>query len=313
VLVFDLGRQLYARPLRSRIALALRSKGWSQKRIAEVLGVTQAAVSKLLKDVDFIKRLKLLGIHELEAELLVSYILEFIEKNEPDRAAEVANRYWLLITASGDLCNVHISAGWPYRYCTACMRSVYPSLSPERGMALADVERAVMLLEASRSAVLLIPEVLSNVVRAVKGAVGPRDVVAVPGRLARIGGRVKARERPAFGASRHLAEVVLASGYDACINIKFDELVARALKSLHVNYVEFSSERYGGSNPAAEAVKDLRERGVLARVVVDRGGIGIEPVTYIFGERAKEVVLIVEKIARLYAEYRASRGERTTL
>jgi len=311
VFVFDLGRQWYARPLRSRIALALRSMGWSQKKIAEVLGVSQAAVSKLLQDATSIMRLKHLGIHELEAELLVSYILELIEKNELGRAVEVANRYWLLVAASGDLCSVHINSGWSHRYCTACMRSVYPSLSPERAMALADVERAVMLLEASRNAVLLIPEVLSNVVRAVSGAVGPQDVVAVPGRLAKIGGKVRARDSPAFGASKHLAEVVLASGYNACINIKFDELVAKALKSLHVKYVEFSSEHYGGVNPAAEAVSELRERGALARVVVDRGGLGIEPVTYIFGERAKEVVLVVEKIARLYAEYRASQG--TTL
>lgn len=102
------------------------------------------------------------------------------------------------MTASGDACNLHIDSGWPYRYCTACTCSLYPSLSPERGMALADVERAIMLLEASHHIALLVPEVLSNVVRASKSAVGPRDVVAVPGRLARIGGRVKARDRLAF-------------------------------------------------------------------------------------------------------------------
>lgn len=60
-------------------------------------------------------------------------------------------------------------------------------------------------------------------------------------------------------------------------------------------------------------MKDLREKGVLARVVVDRGGHGIEPVTYIFGERAKDIVLIAERVARLYATYASPQEGHTPL
>jgi predicted fused transcriptional regulator/phosphomethylpyrimidine kinase len=166
-------------------------------------------------------------------------------------------------------------------------------------VALADLERAVLLAELSPNLAALAPEVLVNVARAAPGAVSLRDVAAVPGRLARVGGRLVARRRPRFGASRHLAEVLLASGYAACINVKYNKDVERALEELGFEKFAFSSERYRGPNPAAAAVREARERGELPRVAVDLGGRGVEPVTYIFGGSAVEVVLAAERVARL--------------
>jgi predicted fused transcriptional regulator/phosphomethylpyrimidine kinase len=114
-----------------------------------------------------------------------------------------------------------------------------------------------------------------------------------------VGGRLVARRRPRYGASRHLAEVLLASGYAACINVKYDETVERTLEVFGFEKVAFSSEDYREPNPAAAAVRMARERGKLPRVAVDLGGRGVEPVAYIFGDSAVEVVLAAERVARL--------------
>ncbi|MEM0024419.1 MAG: thiamine-phosphate synthase family protein [Thermofilaceae archaeon] len=290
-------KECYLSPLRAMLAKELRGKGWGQRAISRVLGVSQAAVSKLLSEERGLK-LAELGIDELESELLVGRLLELLASGRVVEASALAHRYWLLVAASGGACRLHKRDNWSLVSCTACTLALYPRLTAHRGRALADLERAVVLAESSMRLASVAPEVMVNVARAVPGAAGLRDVAAVPGRLAKVGGRLVARRRPAFGASKHLAEVLLASGYTACIDIKFDERVDRALVELGLERAEFSSEDYHSPNPAAAAVHEMRLKGALPRIVVDTGGRGIEPVTYIFGTSAVEVVLLAERVAR---------------
>ena len=290
-------RDYFLSPLRGELARGLRARGWSQGAIARALGVTQAAVSKLLSE-DRRPKLSELGVGDLERELLVGRLLELVLRGSPERAAALASRYWLLLAASGGACELHRRRGWSVEGCAACARALHPRRAPARAAALADLERAVILAEASTHLASVAPEVMVNIARAVPGAASVRDVAAVPGRLARVGGRLVARKPPSFGASRHLAEVLLASGYAACIDIKFDEGVEGALRRLGLEWVEFSSEDYPPPNPAASAVRGLRGSGRRPRIVVDVGGRGVEPVTYIFGGSAVEVVLTAERVAR---------------
>ncbi|MEM0459375.1 MAG: thiamine-phosphate synthase family protein [Thermofilaceae archaeon] len=290
-------KEYYLSPLRAMLAKELRGKGWGQRAISRVLGVSQAAVSKLLNEERGLK-LAELGIDELEAELLVGRLLELLASGRIVEASALAHRYWLLVAASGGACRLHKRNNWSLMSCTACTLALYPRLTAHRGMALADLERAIVLAESSTRLASVAPEVMVNIARAVPGAVSVRDVAAVPGRLAKVGGRLIARRKPAFGASKHLAEVLLASGYSACIDIRFDERVERALEELGLEWTWFSSEDYPSPNPAAAAVHERRRKGTLPRVVADTGGRGIEPVTYIFGASAVEVVLCAERIAR---------------
>lgn len=293
-------KEYFLSPLRSRLAAELRARGWGQKAISSVLGVSQAAVSKLLSEERGVK-LAELGIDELEAELLVERLLELIASRKVETASALAHRYWLLVAASGGACELHKCNNWPLASCSACALALYPRLSTHRAKALADLERAVILAESSTHLAAVAPEVLVNIARTAPGASSVRDVAAVPGRLAKVGGRLIARRKPAFGASRHLAEVLLASGYAACIDIKFDDRVGEALEKLRLEYARFSSENYRSTNPAAAAVREMRERGRVPLVIVDVGGRGIEPVTYIFGSSAVNAVIFAEKVARAAA------------
>ncbi len=300
----ETARECFLSPLRSEIAAVLRQKGWGQSDVAKALGVTQVAVSKLLREARKGK-LREIGINDLEAELLVAATVDLIEKGELELASALLHRYWLLVSASGSACEMHRKMGWTLRECAACARALHPKLAPAKAAALADLERAVMLAELSPNLAALAPEVLVNVARAAPGAMSLRDVAAVPGRLARVGGKLVARRRPRYGASRHLAEVLLASSYAACINVRYDEVVEHALEALGFEKFVFSSEEYPEPNPAAAAVREARERGKLPRVVVDLGGRGVEPVTYIFGSGAVEVVLAAEQLARLIKSQRS--------
>lgn len=294
----EVAREYFLSPLRSEVAIELKRRGWNQKEIARALGITQAAVSKLFRERRSGK-LREINVDDLEVELLVAAVVDLIERGELELASALVHRYWLLVSASGSACDAHREKGWQLPNCAACARAVYPRLAPARAVALADLERAVVLAELSPNLALLAPEVLVNVARAAPGAVSLRDVAAVPGRLAKVGGRLVARRKPRYGASRHLAEVLLASGYAACVNVKYDGAVERALETLGFEKIAFSSEAYPVANPAAAAIRRAREGGALPRVAVDLGGRGVEPVTYIFGSSAVEVVLAAERVARL--------------
>ena len=58
----------------------------------------------------------------------------------------------------------------------------------------------------------LIPEVRSNLVYAKPGAGTPADVLAVEGRITAVGGRPHPSGPPVFGASDHMARLVVALG-----------------------------------------------------------------------------------------------------
>jgi len=300
----EIARECFLSPLRSEIATVLRQRGWGQSDIAKALGVTQVAVSKLLREARKGK-LREIGVGDLEVELLVTATVDLIDKGGLELASALLHRYWLLVSASGGVCRKHWEMGWGLRECAACAMALNPKLAPAKAVALADLERAVLLAELSPNLAVLAPEVLVNVARAAPGAVSLRDVAAVPGRLARVSGRLVARRRPRYGASRHLAGVLLASGYAACINVKYDETVEHALEALGFEKIAFSSEGCREPNPAAAAVREARELGKLPRVAVDLGGRGVEPVAYIFGDSAVEVVLAAERIARLVGGQRS--------
>ncbi len=296
--------RVYIPAIRAGVVQRLRRHRWDENKIARALGITQAAVSKKLRYNKWVEDLKQLGTNTTEINVVISAIFNFILENRLEEAGTLINRYWYLLLASGDICRIHRERfRWWINDCNICMRTFFPEIEPTRAAVLANVERALIILKHSNTFASVIPEVLSNIVMSVPGARGINDVAGIPGRISRSGGRVIVREKPSFGASRHLAEVLLASRiYRAAINIRFNEKVEEALKKLGFRYVKFTSSKYPSRNPAAEAIKELYHVGKLTRAVIDTGGEGIEPVTYIFGANAVEVATIAVEVSRLHAE-----------
>ena len=76
-------------------------------------------------------------------------------------------------------------------------------------MEILTVKKALVIIQNSDDMAELIPEVRSNLVMARKDASSIDDVVGVPGRITTVKGRPRAFMKPEFGASSHMARLIL--------------------------------------------------------------------------------------------------------
>ncbi|MDD1651515.1 MAG: phosphomethylpyrimidine kinase [Methanomicrobiales archaeon] len=158
----------------------------------------------------------------------------------------------------------------------------------ERKEVLRRLRDAVSLLVAGMDPGL-VPEVGTNLVYAVSGARSPGEVAAVEGRIVRLKGKVHPVGDVAFGASDHMARVVLtALRFDPRIraagNVRFSGEAVERLEDLLLEVCEFDRRKeppgvstmdWGVAHCCRESVPD---------VIYDRGGVGKEAMIRILGE-----------------------------
>lgn len=148
----------------------------------------------------------------------------------------------------------------------------------------------------------LIPEVQTNFGYALPYAETAGDVAAFPGRIVRLYDKITAVAGPAFGASRHIAAIILTvmryhPEYRAAINIRFsEELVARCKK---LGWTVYSFDRSKEPREVKEQEGSTLEWGtdsIVSRqenvpdIIFDRGDMGKEPMIRILGKDPEDVV-----------------------
>ncbi|AEH44406.1 phosphomethylpyrimidine kinase [Thermodesulfatator indicus DSM 15286] len=148
----------------------------------------------------------------------------------------------------------------------------------------------------------LIPEVQSNLAFALPLAKTHEEVAAFPGRIVGLGAGARPVGCPKFGASRHIANVVLAAmQFDpqrrAAMNIRFSEELLRKAKELGFSLGEFSRaeepqdvKAKEGSTLAWGVTKVCKDLGFVPDFIADRGEVGKEPMIRILGKTPLEVV-----------------------
>jgi hydroxymethylpyrimidine/phosphomethylpyrimidine kinase len=156
----------------------------------------------------------------------------------------------------------------------------------------------------------LIPEVQSNLAEALPGAAGFEDVAAFPGRIVRCGHRVRRVDGPAFGASRHMAKILLAatrwgSPYRAVMNVRYGLDVLAACRRTGLTVEGFSRheeppevKRAEGSTLEWGTATVLERFGYAPDAIYDEGDVGKEPMVRVFGTDAVEVARRVAAVAR---------------
>ena len=154
----------------------------------------------------------------------------------------------------------------------------------------------------------IIPEVQSNFGYALTYARSADDVAAIPGRIIKFGKDVRTLSDPAFGVSRHIASIVLAtmrydSEYRCAINIKFSEDIINICRELGYFVDNFDRSNEPEDIKAKEGSSlEWGTDSVLSRldtipdVIFDRGDMGKEPMIRILGKNPDEVV---EKVLRI--------------
>jgi len=189
--------------------------------------------------------------------------------------------------------------------------SVYREM--ERYRTLQTLQEAGNLLE-SRPVGLLVPEVQSNLLVALPYARGPEDVAAFPGRIVRVDDKVKIVSIPRFGASRHMAMVLLgALRYDptmrATMNIKATKEVLNAAKKAGLKIEGFHREKEPvefKNKPENKFVEwgtchVIKTIGYVPDGIYDHGGWGLEAQLRVIGTDPLEVVQKILRIAKAFS------------
>ncbi|ADI31883.1 bifunctional hydroxymethylpyrimidine kinase/phosphomethylpyrimidine kinase [Staphylothermus hellenicus] len=150
-----------------------------------------------------------------------------------------------------------------------------------------------------------IPETGSNLVMAIdpRYAETINDVAGVKGRIVRYGDRVKIVGPVEFGASSHMARLVLtAMKYDPSIrsamNLKYDEkLVEKAVKKGYfVVYIDRRTEpeevrRVEGRSIPWIMETAFKKKGRIPDIIYDTGDVGKEAMIRVLGRSPGEVVI----------------------
>ena len=195
------------------------------------------------------------------------------------------------------------------------------STEQEKDIILGNLVRAVQILESSEHFGLLMPEVRVNLVYSMESASSPEDVAGIDGRITLVSGKVKAAGYPRFGASDHMARLIIEvrkydKKYRAGINFAWTPEISAFLeeycKKMGWDYAgidrslepkEFSSVE-GKSMPWK--IKTLVEKcgGKVPKVFYEGPGLGKEPLTVLLGRDAVEVATDVVEISKMYASKR---------
>jgi len=143
----------------------------------------------------------------------------------------------------------------------------------------------------------LLPEVGSNMGYSILGALDADDVAAFDGRIVRTGQGARVVGSPRFGASKHVARIVLAAGcHDpdmrCALNIKYSELNLVACKKAQFSIASFARAREptGVSSMTWGVHKAIQNHGGVPDVIYDKGGVGKEPMIRILGSSPNDVV-----------------------
>ncbi|MEM2910261.1 MAG: bifunctional hydroxymethylpyrimidine kinase/phosphomethylpyrimidine kinase [Nitrososphaerota archaeon] len=171
------------------------------------------------------------------------------------------------------------------------------------------LREAVKLLESNPSIVKLIPESQSNIAMAIPYAERRDEVVAIPGRIVKQPWGARASGCPEFGASRHVANAVLAAmeynpSVRAAMNIRLGDDVLNAAKLLNLSISRYDRrlepeevKRTEGMSVRWGISQAVRLHGGVPNLIYHEGDWGKEPMVTVFGKDALEVATLVVRLA----------------
>ncbi len=178
--------------------------------------------------------------------------------------------------------------------------------------AIENVRRAVELLEQIDNAGKLSPESMINIAEAIPHAQDIMDVVGIPGRITRVGNKLKATSCPSPGGSRHVANAVITlssinPSVRAAMNVAYSEVLIELAKKLSLSISSYDRTEEPEDIKKKEGMtiiwgvrKAYHSAGKITDLIYHKGDWGKEPMILITGENAMEVV---EKFNKLLKEY----------
>ncbi|MCG2758528.1 MAG: bifunctional hydroxymethylpyrimidine kinase/phosphomethylpyrimidine kinase, partial [Desulfobacteraceae bacterium] len=161
----------------------------------------------------------------------------------------------------------------------------------------------------------IIPEVQSNLGYALPYACKAEDIAAIPGRIIRIGEDTRTLCDPSFGASRHIASIILSTmkynvDYRCAMNIRFSEDIISICMSLGFDVDNFDRSDEPDDTKSKEGYSlkwgidsVLSKKNSIPDIIFDRGDLGKEPMIRVLGKNPSDVV---DKVISISKELKTS-------
>jgi hydroxymethylpyrimidine/phosphomethylpyrimidine kinase len=174
----------------------------------------------------------------------------------------------------------------------------------ERYMVLKELKEAVSILEDSPDFSELIPKAGCNIGMAIPRACSYRDIAAVEGRIVKHRKRAIPAGCVSFGASRHVAKIILAAlcynpKIRAAINVKYSREVLAACEEmkLGISFFDRAEEPESTNTMDWGTAEAIKKYGSVPNVIYDKGGQGKEPMIRLLGTGATEVAKLSVELA----------------
>ncbi len=150
----------------------------------------------------------------------------------------------------------------------------------------------------------LVPEVGMNYVYALPNATTRADVCGIEGRITRYKDRARLCGTLNFGASKHVASIVLAAlSFDtaerSALNIRYGEKTVQLCKKIGFMHGSFDRK----DEPAAVSStmewgtkQAITTAGAVPDIISDTGTVGKEPMIRVLGKNPQDVLVKIKKI-----------------
>jgi hydroxymethylpyrimidine/phosphomethylpyrimidine kinase len=147
-----------------------------------------------------------------------------------------------------------------------------------------------------------------NIGYAIMNAGGIEDIAAFPGRIGKRGDGIYFRGDPEFGASSHVARLILTymrhyPYVRACVNIRYDKAILAKAKERNMYVVFFDRKKEpskvrGAEGKSLDYLVDIILRRVKRPpdIIYDKGDTGKEPIIRLFARDPQELTEKMEMI-----------------
>ncbi len=284
--------------IRARIAKQLiEEHGYTLTQVSRILKISKTSVLKYRK---ILRESPARGVDVLNR--IADEAVEHIVRGEAEdyHLIKIMCRACMLEKMGGTICSLHRSVyGFPEE-CDICRDVVLGigELALERANILGDLMEAYRILSTIDGFNKIIPEVRTNIVMCTKDAGKVEDVAGFPGRITVIKGKASIVSPPKFGASKHLATILLKAHkinpeINSCTCIRYSGKIDACLKASGYRLLYMDRRKFKDIINFMNSLKSLN----MNDVIVDLGGRGIEPVAYLFAQSATEIARRVKQIA----------------
>ncbi len=290
----------YLPQIRARIAKRLIEEyNWKPSEVAKVLSMSSTAVLKYKRILNMetgLNRDFLENISDKLCKIIIS------SKNiDPEIFIKNICLNCMYARINGTICSIHRKT-YPYlSSCTVCSQifSKISGLSVEMSQVIYSLKEALKIVKGIKYFYKLIPEVRTNIVMALKNAKNISEVAGFPGRITVIRNNIYAYHEPEFGASKHLASILLKireknRNILSCTCIKYMPNIEKVLMKSGFKIHYMDRNKFSNIEEFIDGLKEFRENDVI----IDLGGKGIEPVVYIFGLNAIDLAKRLSIISR---------------